>query len=166
MYWSTYTYGTIFWFFVQLFREIMQKHNNRFLNLIIIFLFMNNFVLKSILIFLIVIVVNNVYSQNKGELVGSNNNLYKQNYKIPGNNEEVVKGLTFSDLKRQQNYNIKVQKKFKKKLLKSHILKQTKSTRKMMKQTLKKSQFFLAGKPLDSTWKVGVNRTKTLSHRN
>ncbi|MDB9990730.1 hypothetical protein OAD79_04755, partial [Flavobacteriales bacterium] len=61
---------------------------------------MNNFVLKSILIFLIVIVVNNVYSQNKGELVGSNNNLYKQNYKITGNNEEVVKGLTFSDLKR------------------------------------------------------------------
>ena len=110
--------------------------------------------------------MNNVYSQNKGELVGSNNNLYKQNYKIPGNNEEVVKGLTFSDLKRQQNYNIKVQKKFKKKLLKSHILKQTKSTRKMMKQTLKKSQFFLAGKPLDSNWKVWVNRHKILSHRN
>tara|TARA_B110000285_G_scaffold211562_1_gene254343 strand:- start:529 stop:912 length:384 start_codon:yes stop_codon:yes gene_type:complete len=127
---------------------------------------MNNFVLIFILIFLLVIVVNNVHSQNKGELAGSNNNLYKQNYKIPGNNEEFVKGLTFSDLKRQQNYNIKVQKKFKKKLLKSHILKQTKSTRKMMKQTLKKSQFFLAGKPLDSTWKVWVNRHKILSHRN
>ena len=143
----------------------MQKHIKRFLNLIII-LFMNNFVLKSFLIFPIFIVVNNVYSQNMGELTGSNKNSNSLNYKIPGNNEEVVKGLTFSDLKRQQNYNIKVQKKSRKNLLKSHILKQTKTTRKMMKQTLKKSQFFLAGKPLDPTWKFWVKKNKTLSNRN
>ena len=110
--------------------------------------------------------MNNVYSQNMGELIGSNKNSNSLNYKIPGNNEEVVKGLTFSDLKRQQNYNIKVQKKSRKNLLKSHILKQTKPTRKMMKQTLKKSQNFIAGKPLDSSWKVWVKRNKTLSHKN
>ena len=110
--------------------------------------------------------MNNVYSQNMGELTGSNKNSISLNYKIPGNNEEVVKGLTFSDLKRQQNYNIKVQKKSRKNLLKSHILKQTKTTRKMMKQTLKKSQILLAGKPLDPTWKFWVKRNKTLSYRN
>ena len=131
----------------------------RFLNLIII-LFMNTLALKSILIFSMVIIVNNIYTQNKGELVGSNKGLINLNYKIPGNNEEVIEGLTFSDLKRQQNHNIKSQEKFRKDLLKSHLLKQTKSTRKRMKQTLKKSQRFLAGKSLNPTWKVWINRKK------
>ena len=107
-----------------------------------------------------VIIVNNIYTQNKGELVGSNKGLINLNYKIPGNNEEVIEGLTFSDLKRQQNHNIKSQEKFRKDLLKSHLLKQTKSTRKRMKQTLKKSQRFLAGKSLNPTWKVWINRKK------
>ncbi len=137
----------------------MQKNIRRFLNLIII-LFMNTLALKSILIFSMVIIVNNIYTQNKGELVGSNKGLTNLNYKIPGNNEEVIEGLSFSDLKRQQNHNIKSQEKFRKDLLKSHLLKQTKSTRKRMKQTLKKSQRFLAGKPLNPTWKVWINRKK------
>lgn len=107
-----------------------------------------------------VIIVNNFYTQNKGELVGSNKNLTNLNYKIPGNNEEVVEGLSFSDLKRRQNHNIKYQEKFRKDLLKSHLLKQTKPTRKRMKQTLKKSQKFSAGKPLDPIWKVWINRKK------
>ena len=51
------------------------------------------------------------------------------------------------NLKRQQNYNIKYQDNSRKELLKSHVLKQTKPTRKRMKQTLKKSQRLLAGKP-------------------
>lgn len=137
----------------------MQKHIKRFLNLIII-LFMNTLALKSILIISMVIIVNNIYTQNKGELVGSNKSFTNLNYKIPGNNEDVVEGLSFSDLKRRQNYNIKYQEKFRKDLLKIHLLKQTKPTRKRMKQTLKKSQKFLAGKPLDPTWKVWINRKK------
>ena len=56
------------------------------------------------------IIVNNIYTQNKGELVGSNKSLTNLNYKIPGNNEEVFEGLSFIDLKRQQNHNIKSQK--------------------------------------------------------
>ena len=136
----------------------------RFLNLRII-LFMNNLVLKSTVIFTMFIVVNKIYSQNKGELVGSNNRSINQNYKIPGNNEEVVEGLSFSNLKRQQNYNIKYQEKSRKDLLKSHVLKQTKPTRKRMKQTLKKSQRFLAGKPVVPAWQVWVNRKKAFSQR-
>tara|TARA_Y100000385_G_C12601860_1_gene429160 strand:- start:25 stop:426 length:402 start_codon:yes stop_codon:yes gene_type:complete len=126
---------------------------------------MNNLVLKSTVIFTMFIVVNKIYSQNKGELVGSNNRSINQNYKIPGNNEEVVEGLSFSDLKRQQNYNIKYQEKSRKDLLKSHVLKQTKPTRKRMKQTLKKSQRFLAGKPVVPAWQVWVNRKKAFSQR-
>ena len=88
-----------------------------------------------------------------------------QNYKILGNNEEVVEGLSYSDLKRQQNYNIKYQENSRKELLKSHVLKQTKPTRKRMKQTLKKSQRLLAGKPLEPAWQVWVNRKKAFSQR-
>ena len=100
-----------------------------------------------------------------GELAGSNKHSINQNYKIPGNNDDVVEGLSYSDLKRQQNYNIKYQEKSRKDLLKSHVLKQTKPTRKRMKQTLKKSQRFLAGKPLVPAWKVWVNRKKAFSKR-
>ena len=137
----------------------MQKHIKRFLNLRII-LFMSNLVLKSKVIFAMVIIVNNIYSQNMGELIGSNKHLINQNYKIPGNNEDVIEGLSFSDLKRQQNYNIKHQEKYRKELLKTHLLKQTKPTRKRVKQTLKKSQRLLAGKSLDPSWKVWINRKK------
>jgi hypothetical protein len=142
----------------------MQKNIKRFLNLIII-LFMNTLALKSILIFSMVIIVSNIYTQNKGELVGSNKSSINQNYKIPGNNDEVVEGLSYSDLKRQQNYNIKYQENSRKELLKSHVLKQTKPTRKRMKQTLKKSQRLLAGKPVVPTWQVWVNRKKSFSQR-
>ena len=123
---------------------------------------MNNLVLKSSVVFIMLVIVNNIHSQNKGELVGSNNRSINQNYKILGNNEEVVEGLSYSDLKRQQNYNIKYQENSRKELLKSHVLKQTKPTRKRMKQTLKKSQKFLTGKPLNPSWKVWINRKNIL----
>ena len=126
---------------------------------------MNNLVLKSTVFFTMFIIANIIYSQNKGELVGSNNRSINQNYKIPGNNEDVVEGLSYSDLKRQQNYNIKYQENFRKDLLKSHVLKQTKPTRKRMKQTLKKSQRLLAGKPVVPAWQVWVNRKKAFSQR-
>ena len=121
---------------------------------------MSNLVLKSKVIFAMVIIVNNIHSQNMGELIGSNKHSINQNYKIPGNNEDVIEGLSFSDLKRQQNYNIKHQEKYRKELLKTHLLKQTKPTRKRIKQTLKKSQRLLAGKSLDPSWKVWINRKK------
>ncbi len=126
---------------------------------------MNNLVLKSTVFFTMFIIANIIYSQNKGELVGLNNRSINQNYKIPGNNEDVVEGLSYSDLKRQQNYNIKYQENFRKDLLKSHVLKQTKPTRKRMKQTLKKSQRLLAGKPVVPAWQVWVNRKKAFSQR-
>ena len=130
-----------------------------------IILLMNNLVLKSSVVIIMLVIVNNIHSQNKGELVGSNKRSISQNYKIPGNNDEVVEGLSYSDLKRQQNYNIKIQENSRKELLKSHVLKQTKPTRKRMKQTLKKSQRLLAGKPVVPTWQVWVNRKKSFSQR-
>ena len=126
---------------------------------------MNNLVLKSTIFFTMFIIANIIHSQNKGELVGSNNRSINQNYKIPGNSEDVVEGLSYSDLKRQQNYNIKYQENSRKDLLKSHVLKQTKPTRKRMKQTLKKSQRLLAGKPVVPAWQVWVNRKKAFSQR-
>ena len=126
---------------------------------------MNNLFLKSSVVFIMLVIVNNIHSQNMGELVGSNIRLINQNYKILGNNEEVVEGLSYSDLKRQQNYNIKNQENSRKELLKSHVLKQTKPTRKRMKQTLKKSQRFLAGKPVVPAWKAWVNKRKAFSQR-
>ena len=125
---------------------------------------MNNLVLKFSVVIMLVI-VNNIHSQNKGELVGSNKRSISQNYKIPGNNDEVVEGLSYSDLKRQQNYNIKIQENSREELLKSHVLKQTKPTRKRMKQTLKKSQRLLAGRPVVPAWQVWVNRKKAFSQR-
>jgi hypothetical protein len=126
---------------------------------------MNNIVLKSSLFFAVFIILNNFHSQNEGELVGSNNRSINQNYKIPGNNVDVVEGLSFSDLKRQLDYNVQLQERSRKDLLKSHVLKQTKPTRKRMKQTLKKSQRFLAGKPVVPAWKAWVNRRKAFSQR-
>ena len=126
---------------------------------------MNNIVLKSSLFFAVFIILNNFHSQNEGELLGSNNRSINQNYKIPGNNVDVVEGLSYSDLKRQLDYNIQLQQRSRKDLLKSHVLKQTKPTRKRMKQTLKKSQRFLAGKPVVPAWKAWVNRRKAFSQR-
>ena len=111
------------------------------------------------------IILNNFHSQNEGELLGSNNRSINQNYKIPGNNVDVVEGLSFSDLKRQLDYNVQLQERSRKDLLKSHVLKQTKPTRKRMKQTLKKSQRFLAGKPVVPAWKAWVNKRKAFSQR-
>tara|TARA_B100001287_G_scaffold251139_1_gene232138 strand:- start:865 stop:1266 length:402 start_codon:yes stop_codon:yes gene_type:complete len=126
---------------------------------------MKNIVLKSLLFFAMFIIVINFHSQNEGELVGSNNHSINQIYKIPGNNEDVLEGLSYSDLKRQLDYNIKLQERSRKDLLKSHILKQTKPTRKRMKQTLKKSQRFLSGKPVVPAWQAWVNRKKAFSQR-
>ena len=126
---------------------------------------MNNIVLKSSLFFAVFIILNNFHSQNEGELLGSNNRSINQNYKIPGNNVDVVEGLSFSDLKRQLDYNVQLQERSRKDLLKSHVLKQTKPTRKRMKQTLKKSQRFLAGKPVVPAWKAWVNKRKAFSQR-
>lgn len=129
----------------------------------IIILCMNNLVLKFTVIFAMIIIVNKIHSQNKGELVGSNKISIDQSYKIPVYNDDVVEGLSYKNLKRQQNYNIKNQDNSRKDLLKSHVLKQTKPTRKRMKQTLKKSQRLLAGKPLLPAWQVWVNRKKAFS---
>lgn len=126
---------------------------------------MNNIVLKSSLFFAVFIIANNFHSQNEGELVGSNNRSINQNYKIPGKNEDVVEGLSYGDLKRQLDYNIQLQERSRKDLLKSHVLKQTKPTRKRMKQTLKKSQRFLAGKPVVPPWQAWVNSRKAFSQR-
>ena len=60
----------------------MQKHIKRFLNLRII-LYMSNLILKSTVIFAMFIIVNNIHSQNNGELVGANKHSINQNYKIP-----------------------------------------------------------------------------------
>lgn len=126
---------------------------------------MSNIVLKSSLFFAVFIIANNFHSQNEGELVGSNNRSINQNYKIPGKNEDVVEGLSYGDLKRQLDYNIQLQERSRKDLLKSHVLKQTKPTRKRMKQTLKKSQRFLAGKPVVPPWQAWVNSRKAFSQR-
>ena len=98
-------------------------------------------------------------------MVGSNNRSFNQNYKILGNNEDVVEGLSYGDLKRQQDYKILLQERSRKELLKSHVLKQTKPTRKMMKQTLKKSQRFLAGKPVVPAWQAWTYSRKAFSQR-
>ena len=131
----------------------------------IIILFMNCLVLKPVLIFAIIIIANSTHCQNKGELSGSNKHSYALNYKIPGNTDEVFEGLSFSDLKRQEEYNLKHQKDSRKELLKSHLLKQTKPTRKRMKRTLKKSQRFLAGKPIVPVWQLWIIRKKYFSQR-
>ena len=44
---------------------------------------MNNLVLKSSVVFIMLVIVNNIHSQNMGELVGSNKRSNNQNYKNP-----------------------------------------------------------------------------------
>ena len=91
---------------------------------------MSNLILKSTVIFAMFIIVNNIHSQNNGELVGANKHSINQNYKIPGNNEDVIEGMSFSDLKRQQNYNIKYQEKSRKRFVKKPCFKTNKAYKK------------------------------------
>ena len=107
-------------------------------------------------IFLIVIFFfksTNVFSQNNGELVGSNNKLVLQNYKLTRNNLDKFDLASSKYVKTKEQQNLKVEQKAKEELLQSHILKQSKSTLKRMKSTLQKSQRFLAGKHIIPFWK-------------
>ena len=108
---------------------------------------------------------NKIFSQNSGELIGSNRSIFSQNYKLPGNSSEKFEGLTHKQIEKQELLKSKEQEKAKKEILKSHILKQDKPTRKRMKQTLKKSQKLLAKKPLVSRRKVVKQRKIILDQR-
>ena len=108
---------------------------------------------------------NKIFSQNSGELIGSNRSISSQNYKLPGNLSEKFEGLSHKEIEKQKLLKSKEQEKAKKEILKSHILKQDKPTRKRMKQTLKKSQKLLAKKPLVSRRKVDKQRKIILDQR-
>ena len=108
---------------------------------------------------------NKIFSQNSGELIGSNRSIFSQNYKLPGNSSDKFEGLTHKQIEKQELLKSKEQEKAKKEILKSHILKQDKPTRKRMKQTLKKSQKLLAKKPLVSRRKVVKQRKIILDQR-
>ena len=108
---------------------------------------------------------NKIFSQNSGELIGSNRSISSQNYKLPGNSSEKFEGLSHKEIEKQKLLKSKEQEKAKKEILKSHILKQDKPTRKRMKQTLKKSQKLLAKKPLVSRRKVDKQRKIILDQR-
>ena len=124
--------------------------------------------LKGILIFVLFFLIslgNKAFTQNSGELIGSNHSSFSQNYKLPGNSTNKFEGLTHKEIERQELKNSKVQEKAKKEILKSHILKQDKPTRKRMKKTLKKSRKLLAKKPLVSRRKVLKQRKIILDQR-
>jgi len=106
-----------------------------------------------------------VLSQNNGELIGSNHHVLSQNYKLPGNSTQKFEGLSHKEIEKQEHQNSKDQEKAKKEILKSHIKKQDKPTRKRMKQTLKKSQKLLKKKPLVSRRKVIKQRKIILDQR-
>ena len=108
---------------------------------------------------------NKIFSQNSGELIGSNRSTFSQNYKLPGISSNKFEGLTQKEIQKQEQLKSKEQEKAKKEILKSHILKQDKPTRKRMKQTLKKSQKLLAKKPLVSRRKVVKQRKIILDQR-
>jgi len=111
-----------------------------------------------IILFVLISSGNKAFSQNKGELIGYNRPVFSQNYKLPGNSSNKFEGLTNKDIEKQEHQNSKEQEKAKKEILKSHILKQDKPTRKRMKQTLKKSKKLLAKKPLVSRRRVVKQR--------
>tara|TARA_Y200000002_G_scaffold154922_2_gene128159 strand:+ start:470 stop:874 length:405 start_codon:yes stop_codon:yes gene_type:complete len=111
-----------------------------------------------IILFVLISLGNKAFSQNKGELIGYNRPVFSQNYKLPGNSSNKFEGLTNKDIEKQEHQNSKEQEKAKKEILKSHILKQDKPTRKRMKQTLKKSKKLLAKKPLVSRRRVVKQR--------
>lgn len=118
-----------------------------------------------IILFVLISLGNKAFSQNKGELIGYNRPVFSQNYKLPGNSSNKFEGLTNKDIEKQEHQNSKEQEKAKKEILKSHILKQDKPTRKRMKQTLKKSQKLLAKKPLVSRRRVVKLRKIILDQR-
>ena len=111
-----------------------------------------------IILFVLISLGNKAFSQNKGELIGYNRPVFSQNYKLPGNSSNKFEVLTNKDIEKQEHQNSKEQEKAKKEILKSHILKQDKPTRKRMKQTLKKSKKLLAKKPLVSRRRVVKQR--------
>ena len=121
--------------------------------------------LIAIVLFLFINSGNKIFSQNSGELIGSNRSIFSQNYKLPGNSSDKFEGLTHKEIEKQELLKSKEQEKAKKEILKSHILKQDKPTRKRMKQTLKKSQKLLAKKPLVSRRKVVKQRKIILDQR-
>lgn len=121
--------------------------------------------LIAIVLLLFINLGNKIFSQNSGELIGSNRSIFSQNYKLPGNSSDKFEGLTHKQIEKQELLKSKEQEKAKKEILKSHILKQDKPTRKRMKQTLKKSQKLLAKKPLVSRRKVVKQRKIILDQR-
>ena len=122
--------------------------------------------LIAIVLLFLINLGNKIFSQNSGELIGSNRSIFSQNYKLPGNSSDKFEGLTHKEIEKQEHLKSKEQEKAKKEILKSHILKQDKPTRKRMKQTLKKSQKLLAKKPLVSRRKVVKQRKIILDQRN
>ena len=143
-------------------KQIMVKKR---INLYIKLIMFLSKVLFVIVLFFLINLGNKVVGQNSGELIGSNRSVFSQNYKLPGNSTNKFEGLTHKEIEKQQNQNSKQQEKAKKEILKSHILKQDKSTRKRMKQTLKKSQKLLAKKPLVSRRRVVKLRKIILDQR-
>ena len=126
------------------------------------------FFIKLLIAIVLILFINSgnkIFSQNSGELIGSNRSIFSQNYKLPGNSSDKFEGLTHKQIEKQELLKSKEQEKAKKEILKSHILKQDKPTRKRMKQTLKKSQKLLAKKPLVSRRKVVKQRKIILDQR-
>ena len=121
--------------------------------------------LLVIVLFFLINLGNKIFSQNSGELIGSNRSTFSQNYKLPGNSSDKFEGLTHKEIEKQEHQKSKEQEKAKKEILKSHILKQEKPTRKRMKQTLKKSKKLLAKKPLVPHRKVVKQRKIILDQR-
>ena len=123
---------------------------------------MKNLVKVIFLIAIFFVKAPNVVSQNKGELVGSNKNSASQNYKLPRKNLDKFEFAASKYLKTKEFQSLIDQKKAKEELLQSHILKQTKSTVKRMKSTLKKSQRLLAGKHIIPFWRRWLQNKKNI----
>jgi len=121
---------------------------------------MKNLVKIIFLVATLFVKAPNVVSQNKGELVGSNKKLTSQNYKLPSKNLDKFELAASKHLKTKEFQSLIDQKKAKEELLQSHILKQTKSTVKRMKSTLKKSQRLKAGKHIIPYWRRRLQNKK------
>jgi hypothetical protein len=121
---------------------------------------MKNLVKIIFLIATLFVKAPNVVSQNKGELVGSNKKLTSQNYKLPSKNLDKFELAASKYLKTKEFQSLIDQKKAKEELPQSHILKQTKSTVKRMKLTLKKSQRLKAGKHIIPFWRRWLQNKK------
>ena len=123
---------------------------------------MKNLVKVIFLIAILFVKASNVVSQNKGELVGSNKKLTSQNYKLPRKNLDKFELAASKYLKTKEFQSLIDQKNAKEELIQSHILKQTKSTVKRMKSTLKKSQRLLAGKHIIPFWRRWLQNKKNI----